>query len=228
MGLLAGLGHFRTPGTKQLSADHCDGSDGEGRLCTTVAIQAHVRNCIRLRDSGGGYGPVPVQEGSRVTAVQIAPSYARQARVPSDPGQCLGHFHNVGIGRPGGHRSRVGVLRRHGPDWLSRRNGSAPGATAAPSWSLVSGPRPRLKRDALSSEVSSPAGLPRRRDKGPLAASRRAGRGSGWCRGWDSNPHALRPRSLSPLRLPFRHPGRTANLNLIEPPTSACSPSRHS
>lgn len=28
-----------------------------------------------------------------------------------------------------------------------------------------------------------------------------------WCRGWDSNPHASRPRSLSPLRLPFRHPG---------------------
>src|SRR3972149_4862663 len=28
-----------------------------------------------------------------------------------------------------------------------------------------------------------------------------------WCRGWESNPHALRQRILSPPCLPFHHPG---------------------
>jgi hypothetical protein len=46
-----------------------------------------------------------------------------------------------------------------------------------------------------------------------------------WYHGWESNPHALRLRILSPLRLPFRHRGMLPEYQLIQGASTCQRPS---
>ncbi len=78
--------------------------------------------------------------------------------------------------------------------------------TSAMDWTTTSG-----RESAWVAKTTSVAVIPRGRchhieprQRSPFATPQNE---INWYRGGESNPYAFRPRSLSPLRMPFRHPG---------------------
>ena len=106
----------------------------------------------------------------------------------------------------------IGPSTRRSPSPTSRSVTTC----ASPSSRTASTRRPPASTSSTGRRRCSPRALPgqigsemiRGRSTGPPSLG--SPEGESWCRRWESNPHARKGRRiLSPLRLPFRHSGRT-------------------